>query len=228
MISNISFAGRYKVSTTNNPYQAFSKFQDYSAEIDDKLNYRSFKTSFDKNGYSASCTISVPDSMDKEIETYCANNGINFTRSNSLTSSEAIKKRLQDPKEGFFLAKINADALKKLIQNQQSNISHCASDYEKYYKDDVKEMIESEETIPATTLYIHSFDENNDKLIEYINRFGAENLNPNSIFVDFNQETDNPDHCTFFVLKNLGENKIPVYMNSETLKAADALGLLED
>ena len=43
----------------------------------------------------------------------------------------------------------------------------------------------------------------------------------------FCQRTNQPDHCTYFALKDLGMDKIPVYVNKQSYEAGRILGLFE-
>ncbi len=112
----------------------------------------------------------------------------------------------------------------ELAKNQSSNLDHCRSDYDKYYSDSVDTMLRNGDDIPATTLIIQDPSGNN-ALRRYVDTFGVEHLNNEQIFVNFNQKTDNPDHCVYFALKDMGINKIPVYADSQTLEAGHILGL---
>ena len=85
-------------------------------------------------------------------------------------------------------------------------------------------MLRSGDEIPATTLTIHDPSGNED-LRRYVNRFGADRLNNEQIFIDFNQKTDDPDHCVYFALRDMGIDKIPVYVDSQSYEAGSILGL---
>ena len=229
MVSNVSFTGIYNVSTRNNKYPEFSKFQEFAM---DKTEQRNVRLSYQEqyaDSWQAAYTLTTPDKMDNEVESFCLANGINFKKTSikDVTSPSAIEKRIETPKEGYSLVKVNAKKLEEFVENQISNIPHCKESYENYYKKTTQGMIESEDSLPASTLYIHSFEKHNKDLMEYIDRFGAENLNTDSVFVDFGQKTNTPDHCMYFALKNLGMNEIPVYVDADTKKAAEALGLLD-
>ena len=232
MISRISFGSTYKVSSKANGFDKFWDFQDYAnrKEMSDNISTL-FRDSFavKTQQYEATYSMVVPDSMDYEIETFCANKGIKFQKLNTkdLMETKSILKRIEDAPRGMKKKNVDVEKLFELAKNQQENISHCKSDYLGYYKGRVDLMFKSGDEIPATTLWIHPADGDVDGAVEYIKRYGADNLNDNQLFVEFNQTTDAPDHCTLFALKNMGVKEVPVYVNEETNKIAKALGILK-
>ena len=234
MISNISFGSTYKVSSKNNGFDKFWKFQSYALnkeryeDVGVQLQEeRSYKFPYE---YSAQYTLIAPDSMDKEIETYCANFGIEFRKylTNELSEHSSILSRIQD-KNGYnkTLAYVDVEKLENLIKTQDSNIKHCQKDYNCFYRYAVDTMIKSGEEFPTTTLEIVNPNCTTEETVDYIKKYGAEYLNKNQLFVDFNQLTDNPDHCVYFALRDLGMNKVPVYVSKDTRAIGNALGIFE-
>ena len=63
--------------------------------------------------------------------------------------------------------------------------------------------------------------------IEYVEKFGADSLNDDSLFVDFVQMTNEPDHCMYFAMKNIGMKKIPVCVDERTRELGEKMGLFE-
>ena len=232
MVSNISFGSTYKVSTMPNGYDKFWDFQKFALnkEMQTGTQVR-FNDKYDSKTkqYSASYTMVVPDSMDDEIETFCANRGIQFKKLNTqeIMQKGAVLLRISDAPKGMRKVKIDAVKLFELAKNQQNNFNYCEKDYYNYYMDNVDFMLKSGEEIPATTLLIHPSGSSIDDTLDYINIYGADGLNDNQLFVDFNQRTDNPDHCVFFALKNLGIKEVPMYVDNDTYKLANALGILK-
>ena len=230
-MSNISFGSTYIVSTKNNSFNTFSKFQNYALNkemLDDVyVNLDDSLSPYYPYDYTAQYTMVVPDEMDNEIERYCSYMGIEFSKLNSedLLNQNAIARRIAQPQRGMIKIRVNAEKLEELIKEQYSNVQHCEKDYYNYFNDNVDYMLKSGAEIPATTLSIRPVSSSNDDLIKYINRFGVENLNSEQIFVDFNQETDNPDHCVYFALRDLGFENVPVYVDSETLQLGEKLGI---
>ncbi len=237
MVSNISFTSTYRVSNQNNGYDRFSSFQDFALEKETEkgvgVEFRDkFETtdSYGYGTYSAQYTLVAPDSMDDEIEQYCLYNNIRYTKitNSELLDSESIQRRIQEPKEGMTLAKVNADKLKKLLYDQYSNIEHCKSDYKKYYKESVDFMLRSGEEIPAPTISIIPDSSNVDDAVNYIKKYGSNLIEPGLLFVSLDQRTDKPNHCVYFAMQDLGMENIPVYMDANSYKIANALGIIEE
>lgn len=221
MVSNIFFGSTFKVTNKNNSFEKFSKFQNYAGA---KKAYDEAQVAMrDKldpilQKYSAAVTMVVPDSVDNEIEHYCSYNGIQFTKkeNNELLNHDEIKKRISEPKTGMHLVHVNSSRLENLAENHDSNMKHCKNNYDKYYNEKIDFMIKSGEDIPATTLYLATPD------------IADPVLDSNNLFIDFNQETDMPDHCMYFGLKEAGMETIPMYVNDETLALGSELGIFEE
>ncbi len=233
MISPISFGGTYIASSKNNGYSKYSNFRDYAIEkeitngVD--IAYKSEPDEDYQFAVNEYCTIVAPDSLDSEIELFCKYNGINYKKmtNEELLDPFGIENRIEGPKTGMRIAKVNAKKLNKLIKNQTTNLDHCKEDYNKYYRNKVDFMIKSGQSIPVTTLSITPSTGYMDDVLEYIDKFGAENLNKDQLFVDFIQRTDDPDHCVYFALSKLGMKDIPIYIDGGSFKIARALGILE-
>lgn len=231
MTSQVSFTGTYKVN--NQDPASFAKFQNYALNKELEPNVKtSLKDEIIKRGnfgsfdYKAEQTLIVPDYLDIDVETFCANNGISYKKydTRNLLNPMLITSRIDYAPKGYKKVSVDVEKLEELIKNQNSNLAHCQNVYDKYYSDSVDTMLRNGDSIPATTLIIRNSSGNED-LREYVDRFGAENLNNNQIFVTFNQKTDDPDHCTYFALKDMGMNKIPVYVDSQSYEAGVILGL---
>ena len=89
-------------------------------------------------------------------------------------------------------------------------------------------MLKSGNDIQTSTIYITSNGSQVEDTLDYISKYGADNLNKDQIIIDFAQRTSDPDHCVFFALKDAGFENIPVYVNDDTYKLANALGLIEE
>ena len=138
-----------------------------------------------------------------------------------------IENRLEDAPKGMQLVKVDAEKLEKLISNQDTNIRYCEENYNDYYQDGVDMMFKTGDKFPATTLQINPMGGSTEDAVEYIKRFGADSLNEDQMSFMFNQRTDDPDHCVFFGMKNLGMDKVPVYVDKDTHAIGKALGLFK-
>ena len=174
-------------------------------------------------------TIIAPDSKDNLIETFLANKGIKFNKldTKELLKKNSIESRIENAPKDMKLVHVDSKKLEELISNQDNNIEYCKSNYDDYYKDCVNLMMKSGDKIPATTLYIMPTGESADDTVNYIKTFGADRLNDNQISFMFNQRTDDPDHCTYFGMKDVGMDKIPVYVDKDSYKVGSALGLFK-
>lgn len=233
MISNISFGSTYKVNNKANDYDSFVQFQRFAfnKEMKNGVGIK-FKDNMDSkypNNYFAQYTMIAPDSIDDEIELYCACKGIKFTKlsNDELLEPNNILSRIQQPKDGMTKVYISSIKLEKLAETQQTNIDRCESDYNKYYSEKVDNNIKSGDEIPATTLVIQS-NNSADDTVDYIRKYGSDRLNPNQLYVGFHRTTDDADHCTYFALRDREIDNIPVYVDDNTYDMANALGLLED
>ena len=89
-------------------------------------------------------------------------------------------------------------------------------------------MLKKGDEFPTTSLYI-SYQTGSGKVedaVEYIKKWGVENLNAGQFFIGFGQRTNSPDHCVYFALRNAGMKNVPVYVDEATLKLGLALGIL--
>lgn len=235
MISPVSFGSIYKVHSTNlsDPTNAKRYFDmlDYCdtfkiPTITDEITDRK-GSSYDVPTYSIMTTITTEDNYDKTMETFFRNNGIQFKKfsTEALKDPKAISSRVADAPEGMKKVFVNPDRLFELLEHQKhNNIEHCERTYEKYFKEETKLMIRSGEKFPTTTLYISSNQTTND-FLDYVEKYGHENVNDNVLAIDFSQRTGAPDHCMYFALIDAELKEIPVYVNEDTYKIGKALEL---
>lgn len=228
MISSVSFGSTYKI---NQPFATTSSKQlDATYDLVDKCAERRIRTNEVFKADSKAVTIVSPDSLDSYIETLCVNRGIEFKKftNKDLMTKEAIISRVQKAPEKMTKVKIDAEKFEKLAsRHTESNIKYCAREYDRYFEDQANFMLKSGDKFPASTLYISSSMSNEDA-IEYANLYGAENFNEGSLQFNFAQRTNDPDHCTYFAMKEAGIKNIPVYMNDKTLELAKTLGILAE
>ncbi len=237
MISNISFGSTYKVSNKLNTSDAFSQFESLAMEIGPKqgVKIKCDDEYIAKDGHTGSIkdfktiyTIVAPDVLDDEIETYCANFGISYSKfeTNDILKAKKIKSRIIAPQKGMKKVYINYKKLEELAQNQQSNIDNCKDDYYIHYYSKIDYMLKSADKIPAASLYITPIESDINDTLDCIEKFGADELDDKQLRIDFRQETNDPDHCMCFAMSDLGIRNIPVYMNEDTYKLANALGIV--
>ena len=232
MISPISFGSTYKLQPIND--EAKSKgYQQTMAycqknQISSKEEYiHQYNKQSGQYYFALTSTIVAPDDKDAKIEKILNNYGINFYKldTKELTKPLKIESRIAPPQNGYKIAKINSEKLNEYLKEQDGNFEHCEKDYKKYYKEDVNFMLKSGDMVIAPTLYITPSGDK-ESFIEYVNIFGANHLNPNTVFFDLDQRTDNPDHCMYFAMKDAGMKDIPVYLNKDSYDVAKTLGLL--
>ena len=229
MIPRIAFKGTYKVSSRDNSYNKFWDFHEFAYQKKSDDVHVRFQNSSRAKNVMASCTLIVPDVMDKDIEKFCTSRGINFKKlkTKSLLKPTVINNRVLPPSKNKIKTMVDVDKLQVLLESQGGNISHCEDDYNKYYKSDIQTALKSGDPITATTMSITGNTLNNQALLGYIKKYGPDGLSQNQLRIDFNRDTDEPDHCMFFALKEIGMKDIPVYVNHDTYQIGTALGIFE-
>jgi len=233
MISPISFTGTYKVTNKDNFSHEYLQFRSYAVDISDKEGVKigcndAVESSYPYR-YTSNTIVVAPDKMDKNIETFCRTHGIKYTKAETqkLMQPVAIEKRIKKAPRGMELVRVNVDALEEIIQEQNTNLNHCEKMYNQYFKNDVDFMLKNGAPIQPSSLYITPANGRVSDTVDYIEHFGADELNKKQLFIDFNQATDQPDQCTYFALRDLGMDNVPVYVNQDTLAIGNALGIFE-
>ena len=232
MISPISFGSAYNLGPINDE----AKLKGYEQLISycDKNQIRNreeYQNLYDKKSggyyFALSSTIVAPDNKDNKIEKILGNYGIDFHKSDIKENIKPLKieSRIVPPQDDFILAKVDSKKLAEYIKDQDGNFEHCENDYNKYYKDDTDFILKSGDYIMAPTMYITPTCRK-EEFSKYIEAFGADKLNPKTVFFDLDQRTDSPDHCMFFAMKDAGMKDIPVYLNKNSYDVAKELGLL--
>jgi len=232
-MTSISFSGYYRFNITTNNKESYSNLKHLNKYLDEQQkDGEKIKTAekYRKHPYTGieiTKIVSVPDEKDSNLELFCIENNIPFRKLDTagMTKINRLKSRIAPAPEGKTKANIDLDKFEEVMSRQSTNFKHCKSDYENYYKDDVDYMLKSGEEIPASTLYLTSCI-GSSGLENYVELYGADKLNKNTIIADFNQETDKPDHCIFEAFKDLGMKKIPVYMDDDSFEIAKTLGIL--
>ena len=228
----LSFGSSFKITTNERNYNKLASHYGLLDFCDDiNIKHReSYKTekAYPHNSFVNSY-FNVPNPLDFKIENYCLLKGINYKKYNSeeLLKEKSILSRVKPAPHEKYLVRINAKKLDELIKdNKDNNYKHCYQDYIDYYHDDVQQILSSPNSFSASSLYLNSA-EGVEKTLEYIDKFGKDSLNLNSLFINFNQETDEPDHCMYFAMKEAGMKQIPVYVDIDTYRLGDALGLFD-
>lgn len=232
-MNSISFGSTYVVKNIHP--EKFSKFQSM-AHFEEDVNPD--KTQFfieskleDKKRllFSTKGTLVAPDNRDSSIESYCAIHGIQYTKheTKDLMNPESIKSRIAEPPKGMKLVEINSKKLEELSRRQDSNLLHCNIDYDNYFKNKLETILKKGDNISVSTLYLTPNGSSDEDFIKYVESWGPDLLNSNQLFICLAQNTDEPDQCMYFALKELGMNKIPVYVNEQTHVLCEKLGLLD-
>ena len=225
MISTIRFGSTYKINSQENGFDKVWNFQKFTNRNGLENTQIKFKEGSPK---AVSYTVIVPDHLDHKIESYCASNGIRYNKlpTQSILNPSAVVQRIEPAPRNKRKALLNVEKFEQLLDNQMSNFKHCEYDYNQYYKNILNSMLKYGDKMPATTLSIENQSGTAADLIEYIHKHGANNLNEGQISINFNQKTDDPDHCTYFALRDIGLENIPIYTDTDTYKICAALGIL--
>lgn len=174
-------------------------------------------------------TLVAPDNFDADIESICQNYGISYKKIDAakMLQPESIWLRTEAPKTGarMFKVKLNVENFENILKNQSSNFEHCKNMYNRYYKEDAMNILKTADKIPAPTLYIENLMASG--VDEYIEKYGKKSLNKDSLSLWFTQNSDDPNHCLYFAMKELGMKEIPVCVNQETLDLCKTLGLVD-
>ena len=235
MISPVSFGSTFKVLTGSNyptkqqiGYDALKKYCDTRwLPYNEKSQY-DVKQQYGLSTFRISSTIVAPKTEDKNIEQLCKNGGVYFTK---LDTAEIMKpapivERVDKAPQDYTMALINAAKLEKILENQEdNNFKETKADYLDNHKKETQFMLKSGDKIPASTLHITTWYPPEDVLPQ-IKQTGK--VDENSIVFNFEQQSSEvPDHCMYFAMQQAGLKNIPVYLDAESYKAADALGIIK-
>lgn len=236
-INSISFGSTYKVKTSTkiaSQTVAFHKFEDYC--LKKASTNHNFQTKYEVEAqkeppYREACvrTLIVPQYLDGDVEAYCKQNGIRFekTFAHELLNCNAVSKRIEKAPEGFIKVNIEPYKLLELTETQKGNIKYCKNDYYNFFDDEIEFAILSGDEFPTTTLRIEADKISNKELQEHLEAFGKNSLDEDMIRIDFVRKRAFPDIGVFFALRNIGMDKVPVYMDKNTFMIASALDLIK-
>ncbi len=229
MIPSVSFGSTYKVSSNDNyrtDYNKFSLFASNQYSGHTKIDMH--RDNFTFEPYST-CTVLVPDALDYDIESYCETNGINYKKHTfgDLFKPENIQRRIKEPKDGKTIAYMDVERLGELIARQDNNLKQCRRDYYSKYRESVDYILKSGDKIDTTELCITpKRNYNKDSAASFIQKYGFSNL-PCMFELDFMRDMDSHAHCMVIAFNELGMKEIPVYVDKNTNKLGESLGLLK-
>ncbi|MBQ9246148.1 hypothetical protein IJ182_07775 [bacterium] len=221
MITPISFGSTYKVASGSTfPLKQQLSYDELKRYCDNKWYTYNEKTTYNLkqqygvSTYKVDSTIVIPDKEDIALETFCANKGISFNKfeRSQIMKPEQISSRIQPAPFGYKKAIIDADKLTDALATVQ-NIDYKTTQkrYETKGKKENDYMLNSADPIPASTLKIIKPEDNKD-----------------SVKIEFVQQTEAPDDCMYFAMKDAGMKDIPVYMDNNSYKIANKLGILKN
>ncbi len=221
MINSVSFGSTYKVNLSENKGNITNYYSvmDYCDTMD-VPHQQSFTRSFEES----SNTIIAPDKMDKYLETYMINKGINFHKLDSerLMNPIFIKSRVKSAPKGKYKVDLDVERFEELIKRTESNYEHCKSNYDNYYKETLDTAIKSGNMIPAVTMSLIPIISD---MPDFIKRYGTELIDENMLSVDFNMSEFTEDSSMYFAMKDAGMKKIPVYVDKDTFKLGEMFKL---
>ncbi len=235
MISPISFGSVYKIKTDE---KSTIEQRLNTAEIDvycKKRRIPYFETSqyavrfpMKSSKYSIISTVIAPDKKDADLESFMASKGIQYKKYEEadILKPEAVIKRVKNAPKGFRTAIIDSEKLDKILTSQEdNNFRKTREIYQKQNKKETQLLLKSMDEIPASTLYITTWNRP-DETVEYIRNNGSPEKN--SIVFNFEKLTDDPDNCIYFAMKGIGMKDIPVYLDDASYLVAYALGIIKE
>lgn len=233
MISKISFGSTYKVSDVNNRKGKFEGFQLYAMNKEftsgAKTQVISHLDKKSPSGCITTCTMVAPDSIDSDIEAYCATNGIKYKKlkKSYLLSEELIEKRIKEAPRGFRKENIKCEKLEHLIGKKNNNIVSLYKDWKQSYGKNLDFKLLTGDDFYATTLQIKPTKSSVKEMVGNIEKSGTDKFDINQLSINFNKKTSEDDNFAYFTLRNAGFKKIPVYVDDNTYKIGKALNLFE-
>lgn len=233
MIPSISFGSTYKVNNIVNNKENFEKFETFAfrQRVNHGAESKTKKHTASEFPYipSSECTLAIHDRYDYIVDSYLENRGIKFKKmpTEDVLNPQTICSRTKKPKKGMFQVPINTDRLKRLCDLNFSNYSLSERDYYDYYESDVEFMLRSGDEYPATTIHIKG-KQSTEKELENIKKFGPYLLEPGHFYIELTKKADDYDHLVLFALRDMGVKNVPVYVDKDTYKIADALGIIAE
>ena len=223
MISKISFGSTYKVKyTSTDSSENFDKFQAFSDYQYKNNAHMILKDEFKNYTYFAERTLVVPDSDDVNVEEYCKNNGIKFTKytNDELLNKQNVRNRVKEAPKGYVTVDLDVKKFEEVLKEaKHSNVEGCEEDYNKYFKPEMELLLKRGDEFPTSALFL---DSNLSDMERFVKLYGAKNLRPS---IDFAQIGSSHNHCMYFALRDLGMKKVPVYVNEKSYNVGKNLGL---
>ena len=235
MINPVSFGSTYKMSVNNHSsvkkqmhYRALTQYcEENELPYQTKVEPIFMTSTHPEEIYTL--TAVLPDKDDINFEMFCKNRGIKVEKfeNENIMTPRSILKRIKNPPKGYIKAYVDAEKISKFLEKQRdNNFKHCKHDYDMYYKNKTDFMLKSFDFITAPTLHVNS-PMGTKEALEYIRKYGSKMINEDSVMVNLDQRTDDPDHCLYFAMQDAGLKQIPVYVNRTSLELGRAIGFIE-
>ena len=235
MISPVSFGSIYRINTNNNsnPNQKFfcNKVSDYCEQrkipYTEISNYDISYPARNEKFYKRT-TVFAPDKKDNDFESYLAGHGIEYKKysQEEVLQPSWVMSRVERAPEDFRTVVIDSEKLENiLICQEDNNFGTTKSLYKKAARKEALGMLKSLNKFPASTLYITTWENPDDTRNKIKSSGKVEN---DSIVFNFEKTTDKPDNLIYFAMKEAGMKDIPVYMDEESYKTAQALGIVKE
>ena len=233
MISKISFGSTYRACTCLISPEKLNEFREFAISL--RENNRD-TVEFGDCGKlhripkcNDSCILVVPDEMDEKVDDFCNKNNIKPDKCDTelYTIPDVILARIKNPPKGMRKVKVNSEELQKLTEKQRNNFKALKMLYDTRYKSKMKFLIESGMPISASTLKLELIDKDIQDNFEQSGGISIDNLPSRALYAKLNSLTkDDIEQYMYFAMQDFGIKEVPMYVNDETYKIANALGIL--
>jgi hypothetical protein len=235
MLTPVSFGSIYRINTNekSNPNQQF-----FSQEVGKYCEERRIPyteiSQYESNypirqqKFTTKTTIFAPDKKDNDLEIYLAAHGIKFVKhtQEEVFKPSSVISRVERAPEDYRTVIIDSEKLENvLICQEDNNFYSTKSLYKKGDRKEALSMLKSLNKFPASTLHITTWY-NPEETREKIKSSGK--VQNDSIVFNFEKTTEKPDNLMYFAMKEAGLKDIPVYMDDESYKTAQALGIVKE
>lgn len=176
---------------------------------------------------NAKQTVNMPDSMDNEFETFCANKNISYTKldTKNLLDETSIIARMEKPEDVSIdsrLALLDVSKFDDIYKNQHSSrYDFMKSTYENLYKDKAMQLLLSGDEIPTP---VASISENYEGAAQDVaNKKITENIK-----YALNIDVENDENNIYFALLEQGLTQFPVTVDDDTYEIGMKLGVFKN